>query len=310
MRIKSLVAPVALSLVVFLSFAEPQHATNKVNESLIVSTDWLAKHLNDDSLVLLQVGDKKEFDEAHIPGAQFIQLQDISTPRGQGLILELPSVDQLKTTFEKLGVTNNSRIIVYFGKDWVTPTARVFMTLDYLGLGERTSILDGGLPAWRAENRPVTAEVREVKPGTFTPHPNSKLVVDAAWVSANLKKPGVAIVDARAAKFYTGEDAGQMPRGGHIPGARSIPFATVVEDKTNKFKNADALRTLFATAGIKENDSIATYCHIGQQASLLYFVARYLGFDAHLYDGSFQDWSQRSELPVEKSEQAKPVIKP
>src|SRR5215475_9659084 len=181
MRIKSLVAPVALSLVVFLSFAEPQHATNKVNESLIVSTDWLAKHLNDDSLVLLQVGDKKEFDEAHIPGAQFIQLQDISTPRGQGLILELPSVDQLKTTFEKLGVTNNSRIIVYFGKDWVTPTARVFMTLDYLGLGDRTSMLDGGLPAWRGENRGVTAEVRAVKPGSFTPHPNSKLVVDAAW---------------------------------------------------------------------------------------------------------------------------------
>jgi len=300
----------AVSLLTLIVFASSQEAKKRVNESMIVSTDWLAKHLNDDSLVLLQVGDKKEFEEAHIAGAQFIQLQDISTPRGQGLILELPSVDQLKTTFEKLGVTDKSRIIVYFGKDWVTPTARVFMTLDYLGLGDRTSILDGGLPAWRAENRAVTAEVRAAKPGGFTPHPNSKLVVDAAWVNANLKNAGVAIVDARAAKFYTGEDAGQMPRGGHIPGARSIPFSTVVDDKTNKFKTADALRALFSTAGVKENDSVATYCHIGQQASLLYFVARYLGYDAHLYDGSFQDWSQRSELPVEKSEQAKPVIKP
>lgn len=306
MKIKFLI----FSLVTLIVFASPQQAKNRVNKSMIVSTDWLAKHLNDDSLVLLQVGDKKEFEEVHIPGAQFIQLQDISTPRGQGLILELPSVDQLKTTFEKLGVTDKSRIIVYFGKDWVTPTARVFMTLDYLGLGDRTSMLDGGLPAWRGENRGVTAEVRAVKPGSFTPHLNSRLVVDAAWVSANLNKAGVAIVDARAAKFYTGEDAGQMPRGGHIPGARSIPFSTVVDDKTNKFKSADALRTLFATAGVKENDSVATYCHIGQQASLLYFVARYLGYDAHLYDGSFQDWSQRSELPVEKSEQAKPVIKP
>jgi thiosulfate/3-mercaptopyruvate sulfurtransferase len=236
-------------------------------------------------------------------------LPDISTPRGQGLTLELPSVDQLKATFEKFGVTDKSRVIVYFGKDWVTPTARVFMTLDYLGLGDRTSILDGGLPAWRAENRAVTAEVREVKPGSFTPHPNTKLVVDAAWVTANLSKPGIAILDARAAKFYTGEDAGQMPRGGHIPRARSIPFSTLVEDKTNKFKSPDALRALFSTAGVKEKDSVATYCHIGQQASLLYFVARYLGYDAHLYDGSFQDWSNRSELPVEKSEVA-PAAKP
>jgi thiosulfate/3-mercaptopyruvate sulfurtransferase len=281
----------------------------KVNSSMIVSTEWLAKHLNDDSLVLLQVGEKKEFDEAHIPGAQFIQLQDISTPRGQGLTLELPSVDQLKAAFEKSGVTDKSRIIVYFGKDWVTPTARVFMTLDYLGLGDRTSILDGGLPAWRAENRAVTAEVRPVKPGSFTPHPNAKLVVDAAWVNANLNKPGVAILDARAAKFYTGEDAGQMPRGGHIPRAKSIPFSTLVND-TNKFKSPDALRGLFSTAGVKENDSVATYCHIGQQASLLYFVARYLDYDAHLYDGSFQDWSNRSELPVEKSEGVKSVTKP
>ena len=97
---------------------------------MIVSTDWLAKHLKDGSLVLLQVGEKKEYETAHIRGAQFIQLSDISTPRGQGLILELPSVEQLKSTFEKLGVTDKSRIVVYFSKDWVTPTARVFMTLD------------------------------------------------------------------------------------------------------------------------------------------------------------------------------------
>ncbi len=273
----------------------------KVQSSLIVSTEWVSKHLKDDSLVLLQVGDKKEYDEAHIPGAQFIALADISTPRGQGLALELPSVDQLKAAFEKLGVTGKSRVVVYFGKDWVTPTARVFMTLDYLGMGDRTSILDGGLPAWRAEGRLVTAEVREPKRGSLTPRPNSRLVVDAAWVNANLNKSGVAIVDARALKFYTGEEAGQMPRAGHIPSAKSIPFSSVVEDQTNKFKSVEALRGLFNAAGVKQRDTVATYCHIGQQASLLYFVARYLGYEAHLYDGSFEDWSRRPELSVEKS---------
>jgi thiosulfate/3-mercaptopyruvate sulfurtransferase len=303
-------ALLALTLVAAFAPSVPAADDNKVQSSLIVSTEWVAKHLNDDSLMLLQVGDKDEYLSGHIPGAQFVSLTDISTPRGQGLVLELPSVDQLKAAFEKLGVNDKSRIVVYFGKDWVTPTARVFITLDYLGLGDRTSILDGGLPAWRAEGRPVTAELREPKRGSFTPRPNTKLVVDAAWVSANLNKPGVAILDARAAKFYTGAEAGQMPRAGHIPSAKNIPFSSVVEDPTNKFKSVEALRGLFNTAGVKQRDTVTTYCHIGQQASLLYFVARYLGYEAHLYDGSFEDWSHRPELPVEKSEGAKPAVKP
>ena len=285
-------------------------AQGKTRDSMIVTTEWLAKHLNDADLVLLQVGDKKEYDAAHIKGAQYIQTSDISTPRGSGLILELPPVDQLKATFEKLGVTDKSRIVVYFSKDWVTPTSRVYFTLDYLGLGDRTSILDGGMPAWIAEKRDVTIEVSSPKSGSFTPHPNAKLVVDAAWVSGNINKPGVAILDARASKFYTGEDAGQMPRAGHIPSAKSIPFSTLVEDANNKFKSPEALRALFNTAGVKPKDSVATYCHIGQQASLLYFVAKYLGYDAHLYDGSFDDWSKRTDLPVEKSEGIKNTAKP
>lgn len=281
-------------------------AQGKVRESMIVSTEWLAKHLNDQSLVLLHVGDKKEYDAGHIPGAQFIQIADISTPRGQGLALELPPPDQLKATFEKFGVSDNSRIVVYFGKDWVSPTARVYFTLDYLGLGERASILDGGLPAWIAEQRPVTTEVIVPKPGSFTPRPNPKLIVDAAWVNANLKKPGVAILDARNSEFYTGAEKGNMPRAGRIPGAKSIPFSSLVENPNSKFKSVAALQQLFSGAGLDKRDNVATYCHIGQQASLLYFVARYLGYDAHLYDGSFQEWSNRADLPVEKSETNRP----
>jgi thiosulfate/3-mercaptopyruvate sulfurtransferase len=117
------------------------------------------------------------------------------------------------------------------------------------------------------------------------------------------------ILDARAAKFYTGEELGRMPRGGHIPGARNIPFDSVVED-SNKFKSVETLRQLFNAAGVKKGDSVTTYCHIGQQASLLYFVARYLGYDAHLYDGSFEDWSHRAELPVVKSDDTKSLAKP
>src|SRR5262245_18500248 len=186
-----LVLPFTLLLLGLAISANGQ--TPKVNDSLIVTTDWLVKHLNDDSLVLLQIGESDEYAASHIPRAQFIQLADISTPRGQGLTLERAPVEQLKTAFERVGVSNSSRIVLYFGKDWVTPTARVFMTLDYLGLGNQTSILDGGLPTWRAEGRPVTSEVVEPKRGTFTPHPNPKLVVDASWVKENLNNPQVRI---------------------------------------------------------------------------------------------------------------------
>ena len=222
-----------------------------IRRSLIVSTEQLSQHLKDDSLVLLHVGEKDEYKAAHIPGAQFIQLADISTPRGQGLegLGELPAVAQLQTTFEKLGVRDKSRIVVYFGKDWVTPTARVFLTLDYLGLGDHTSILDGGLPAWHAEGRPVTTEVRTPAPGKFTPRLNTKIVVDALWVNANLNKPGVMILDARASKFYTGEEVGRMPRGGHIPGARNIPFDSVVEEPAKRYA-VEAARRVKARGGV------------------------------------------------------------
>src|SRR6266481_8220629 len=136
-------------------------------EPMLVTVDWLADHLNDPSLVLLQIGDKKDYDKGHIAGAQFLEYESISTPHNHGvtLMLELPPVEQLVSVFERLGVSNSSHVILYFGTNWVSPTTRVYWTLDYLGLGDRTSILNGGLVAWQATHHTVSAETKQPAKG-------------------------------------------------------------------------------------------------------------------------------------------------
>jgi thiosulfate/3-mercaptopyruvate sulfurtransferase len=287
-----------LALVPLAALAAP-HASPR--EELLVSCAWLAQHLSDPNLVLLHVGEKSEYDAAHIPGARYASLKELSS-EGTGtppLTLEMSPPERLRAQIAALGVSDDSRVVVYYGNDWVSPSTRVVLTLRYAGLS-RVSLLDGGMGAWMDAGQPVTDVVPPARTGTVSPiHPGA-LLVDAAFVEAHLKTPGFAVVDARDAAFYDGEKAGG-PRDhrtqGHIAGALSVPFSEVTTSDL-KLKPADQLAALFEKAGVKPGDTVIAYCHIGQQATATLFAAETLGHPVRLYDGSFEDWARRG-LPVE-----------
>lgn len=269
------------------------------DQPLLVSPSWLASHLQDRNLVLLHVGERAGYDTGHIQGAQFLApTVEWSTPRTEGqLFLELPDVAVLDSALEARGISDDSRIVVYAADQFFTPTSRALFTLEYLGLRGRVSVLDGGLPAWKREGRTVTTEVAHPSRGNLTPRPDPAVVVDASFVSAHLSDSKVRIIDARDTSFYNGRETRQG-RNGHIPGAASLPFQTVV-DSAGRFLPAASLKARFTTAGVSDGQTVVSYCHIGQQASLVWFAARLSGLTARLYDGSFQDWARRKELLVE-----------
>lgn len=271
---------------------------------LFVSVEWLAQHLRDPKLVVLHVGDAEAYPAAHIAGARLVAVSDVSVGErnGPGLGVEMPSPDTLRARLERLGISDDSRIVVYYAKDMVYQAARIALTLTYAGLGDRTGLLDGGMPAWIAAGHPTSAEVPPASTGSLAPLRIRNFVVDAAYVQSMLGKPGVSIVDARDTVFYHGTRAGGSAaapqRAGRIPGAKSVPWSTLT-DASLRIRTAAALAETFAAAGVRAGDLVIGYCHTGQQASAMLMAARSLGFQVLLYDGSFQDWSARSELPVE-----------
>ena len=306
-------ASITAALLTVASTAAAQNG-KPTRADLLVTSDWLATQLEDPKLVLLHVGEKQGYEQEHIAGARFIELQDISTPPTMDttvLALEMPSADKIRAAFERFGISDGSRVIVYYGNDWVSPSTRVLLTLQYIGLGARASLLDGGLPEWKKGNHPVTAAVpATAKLGKITPKPTVPVIADADFVKAHINAPGYKIIDARNTMFFdgpiqrpTGNMANGMPRRpivpNHVPGAVNIVFETAF-DETNHLLPEAQLRDLFTRAGVKPNDKLIAYCHVGQQATVIVYAARTLGYDVQLYDGSFQDWQMR-KLPVENS---------
>jgi thiosulfate/3-mercaptopyruvate sulfurtransferase len=266
-----------------------------------VSQRWLAEHANDRDLVVLHVGTRAQYDSGHVTGARPVTMADISLPavRG-GLTLQLPSADSVGAWARRLGITNRSRVVVMAHDASLQGATRVVFTLATIGLLERTALVEGHYGSWREAGRPVsTTEPPPATPGALSVRPRPELVATLAQVEALAMSPtyptGTALLDARAPQFYAGNGGG-YPRPGHIPTAQNLPFSTL--STNGVLKPAAELRPLLAGAGATAGTPVVAYCHIGQQASLLWFVATYLGYDARIFDGSFQEWSGTERLPV------------
>jgi len=203
----------------------------------------------------------------------------------------------LDSALEAIGVTDQSRIIISGGP--LVNTARLYFTLDYFGLGTRTSLLDGGIEAWREERRPLSTTEPVVAPGSVTLARSPARLVDAAWIVNHTDAPtsNVKVIDARAPEFFAGTSAGNYPRAGRLPMASNLPF-TWMTGALTRFRDRMTLERLLRRAGVGRGDTVVTYCHIGMQASVVFLAARVMGYEAAVYDGSFEDWSRRRDLPV------------
>ncbi len=267
---------------------------------LVVSAEWVSKHVNDQDLIVLQVAfNRSQYKSGHIPGARFLWYNGlaVATPDAS---TEMPGAEQADTLLESLGVTSRSNIVLVFAGGNVSITTRMLLAFSYFGFGDRVAFLDGGFERWKSEKRPVSTERPTVPRGSLelTLHP--EVLATAEMIKNNLTNPDVVVVDTRDKNFYDGEGGGSS-RQGHIKGAKSIPFTSVV-DSLNVLKDLASLQKLFEDAGIKRGDKVITYCHVGQQATVIYLVARLLGYDAAVYDGSFEDWNTRGDdYPVEKT---------
>lgn len=274
----------------------------------VVSTAWLAERLDDSDLVILHIGPPGSYEKGHLPGARNASLRRIIRVNEAGIRDEMLSPADLGKALSELGIGERSRVVVYFAsEDAAWAVARYVLTLEYVGMAGRTAYLDGGLPKWEAEARPVSKDVPSFETTDLAVTTVPGVIVDTEWLSARLDDPKVTVIDGRPADGYSGT-SGHWDRLGHIPGAKNIPFFSVLaEEPAYVLKTRDELSDMFRAAGAKPGNTVVVYCGTGLWASLPYLAARYLGYDVHLYDGSFQEWSATKKLAVATAENRDPT---
>ena len=262
---------------------------------LLITPAELTASLKDPAVVVVAVGNSDDdFIAGHVPGARFVRYSDIASD-ANGLSSELPPIDELRKVLSAVGIGDKSKVVIYGSAIAAT---RMFFTLDYFGHPD-VKILNGGLNAWKASGGKIEISALP-KPANaaLTPRPRPDRVVSADWIKERLSSSRMTLLDARPDAEFTGADGGMNGAHvkGHLPDAQQLVWNTLL-DSTGKFLPDAELRKKFDAIGANPATPLVSYCMVGMRASVTYFVARHLGYDARLYDGSIVDWTRR-RLPA------------
>jgi len=287
-----------------------QTSHSALRSEMLVSTSWLQQHLADSDLIVLYIGrDRTRYDAGHIPGAVFVRLDELVEQRTNSLN-DLPAVSDLQALLESLGVGDHS-LIVLTGDGQGVLAARAYFTLDYLGHGDQAALLDGGTEKWLAESRRTSKEETHARSVHFTPHVQPQVLMSTAQMrelsrdfSDDPQK--YAILDARPVAEYEGTLASEaVPKSGHIAGAHSLYWKKLIRsDSDAQLLGPEDLHQQFLSAGAAADTFVVTYCRTGIQSSFTYFVAKYLGYRAAMYDGSVYEWVHAGGYDLVLSPQA------
>ena len=265
------------------------------SSGLLVSPSELAAILKDPAVVVVAVGtNPADFELGHVPGARFVLYDDIAIA-ADGLQSELPPIDQLRRVLANAGIGDRSKVIIYGSTIGAT---RMFFTLDYFG-HPNARVLNGGLNAWQESGGTIeTGPARSVAVASLTPRPQPDRVVSADWIKERLSSPKMTLLDARPDPEFTGSDGGMngMHVKGHLPDAQQLVWNTLL-DSSGRFLPDAELKKKYDAIGAAKGTPLVSYCMVGMRASVTYFVARHLGYDARMYDGSIVDWTRR-KLPA------------
>ena len=278
------------------------------NPESLVSTEWLAARLDAPDLRVVDGtyylpmqnrNARAEYDACHIPGATFFDIDEIADT-GSDLPHMLPSPEKFSARVRKLGLGDGNRIIIYDAHGMMS-AARVWWMFRVFG-HEDVAVLNGGLPKWRREDRPVEETPPFPRERHFTARLNHLMVRDREQMRSNLEKRREQVLDARDAGRFNGTAPEIWPgrRSGHIPGSLNLPFTSLLDPEDKTFLPADQLAQRFQAAGVDMRKPVVTTCGSGITAAVLAFGLHLLGHkDVAVYDGSWADWGRPGDTPVE-----------